>query len=95
MTSGRQVRDFLPVQKAAAWLLDACTRADITPGLPVVENIGSGEPLAVADFARAEWSRLGATGRLLIGALPDRANEVYRFVPLIDSEVSRGIFHQP
>ena len=81
MTSGSQVSDFIPVTVVANHFLDACTRSDISPGAPLVVNIGSGSPTSLLDFAKAEWSRMGATGELLPGSLPDRPDQIERYVP--------------
>jgi nucleoside-diphosphate-sugar epimerase len=81
MTSGRQVSDFVPVAAVAAHLLEACTRTDVAPGRPLVTNIGSGVANSLLSFAAAERERLGATGRLRPGVLPDRPDQIERYVP--------------
>jgi nucleoside-diphosphate-sugar epimerase len=81
MTSGRQVSDFIPVAAVAAHLLEACTRPDISAGVPLVTNIGSGVATSLLAFAEREWGRLGATGRLLPASLPDRPDQIERYVP--------------
>jgi len=81
MTSGRQVSDFVPVAAVAGHLLEACTRPDVSPGRPLVANIGSGVTTSLLAFAEAEWVRLGATGRLCPGVLPDRPDQIERYVP--------------
>jgi len=83
MTSGLQVRDFVPVEKVAEALVAGVTRSDLTGGRVLIENIGTGEPRTVRDFATEWWSHWGATGRLLIGSLPDRPGETRRMVPLV------------
>ncbi len=81
MTSGRQVSDFIPVSDVAAHLLAACSRPDVAAGVPLVVNIGSGVATSLLAFAAAEWERLGATGRLRPGVLPDRPDQIERYVP--------------
>lgn len=81
MTSGRQVSDFIPVAEVATHLLEACGRPDVAPGRPLVVNIGSGAATSLLAFAEAEWSRLAATGRLLPASLPDRPDQIERYVP--------------
>jgi UDP-glucose 4-epimerase len=83
MTSGSQVRDFMPVEDVAAALLVACQRPDLRAGEPCVENIGTGRPRKLLDFAEQEWKRFGAKGRLLAGQVANRPDEVERFAPLI------------
>ena len=83
MTSGFQVRDFMPVESLAERLCEAVTRADLPAGRLLVENVGSGTPQSVREFATDWWGRWGGTGKLLFGALPDRPSECPRIVPLI------------
>ncbi|BDS06764.1 CDP-abequose synthase [Oceaniferula spumae] len=83
MSPGLQVRDFINVTEVAAGFVKALERKDLRPGEPVIENLGSGNPRSLIEFAKAEWHNLGATGKLLPGAVPMRANEVMRFVPVV------------
>jgi nucleoside-diphosphate-sugar epimerase len=83
MSPGLQVRDFINVTDVAAGFVRALVRSDLKPGEPVIENLGSGKPRSLIDFATAEWIRLKATGKLLPGSVPMRANEVLRFVPQV------------
>jgi len=85
MTSGSQIRDFMPVEAVAAELLRACQRMDLRPGEPCTENIGSGHPLTLLAFAQQEWQRFDASGQILPGALANRPSDVERFVPLLPS----------
>jgi nucleoside-diphosphate-sugar epimerase len=84
MTPGEQVRDYLPVEDVASMFWKAATTAEIIKGVPLIRNVGSGKPISMRTFAEEWWSRLGATGRLLPGALPYRSNEVMRFVPKVE-----------
>ena len=81
MTSGRQVSDFIPVAEVAGHLLAACERSDVVPGVPLVVNVGSGRSKSLVTFAQAEWNRLEATGKLRPGVLPDRPDQIERYVP--------------
>ncbi len=81
MTSGNQISDFIPVYEVACHLLEGCTRTDIQLGTPLVVNIGSGKAMSLLSFAHAEWTRLKAKGFLLPSALPDRADQIQRYVP--------------
>jgi UDP-glucose 4-epimerase len=83
MTSGAQVRDFQPVQQAARQLLDWLQHPQLQPGQPQLVNLGTGQPRSLLGFARDEWSRLGAQGRLHAGAIEHRPNEVWRYVPAV------------
>ena len=89
MTPGRQVRDFIPVQRVAAIFVDALTRPDLRPGIPLVENVASGEPVVLVQWARRWWKHFGATGKLQIGARPYRDNEMMRYVPAVSARIRR------
>lgn len=80
MTSGAQVRDFIHVEDVARILLKTVTMPDVIPGCPYVANVATGQPLALKDFAELWWRKLGARGRLLVGAIPYRSVEPMRFV---------------
>lgn len=81
MSPGAQVRDFMPVETAAKEMLRACTALPLSGGHPGIVHIASGRAASLAEFAASEWTRLGATGRLLVGALPYRSMEIMRCVP--------------
>lgn len=83
MTEGTQVRDFIAVKDVASAFVSALDRTDIPNGRPVINNLGTGHAQTLASFARKEWERLGATGRLLVGAVPMRKTEVKRCVAFI------------
>ena len=89
MTSGEQIRDYIPVEDVASVIVNAVNRNDILPGIPLVKNVGSGKPVTMRNFAEEWWSRFGANGKLLLGAKPYRPNEPMRYVPLL-SEVQFG-----
>ena len=79
MTSGHQVRDFLPVEEVARTIVAMLT-TPATAGRMLVRNLGSGTGMSVLDFATEWWGRFGATGLLLPGAIPDRSDEPLRYV---------------
>lgn len=83
MTAGEQVRDFQLVQDIAANFLYVVECLDLQPGIPIVKNLGSGQPQKLKDFALRVWTQLNAKGTLRLGGLPYRANEVMRYVPQI------------
>jgi hypothetical protein len=61
--------------------LAAVQDSTIAPGIPCVRNVGSGRPQTVRQFAERWWREFGAQGKLLIGDLPYRSDEVMRYVP--------------
>ena len=79
MSAGEQVRDYIPVESVADAFLEAVLRDDVRAGVPVVENVASGEPVSMRGFAERWWSAWDAKGRLLIGAVPYRPGEPMRF----------------
>jgi len=81
LTPGEQVRDFIAVERVAAELLTAARDEAVEPGLPQVRNVGSGRPQTVRQFAEHWWREFGAQGKLLLGELPYRSDEVMRYVP--------------
>jgi len=82
MTSGEQVRDFVPVEDVARQFLEACSEP-LVPGDPHIRNIGSGNPQTLRQFAEYWWKHWEASGKLKFGELPYRVGEVMRYVPKI------------
>jgi len=83
MTDGSQVRDFISVEEVAKRFLKVALRKDLVPGAPCIENVGTGSELTLKCFAKFWWEKWGASGQLLFGAVPLRANEIMRYVPKI------------
>jgi hypothetical protein len=83
MSSGLQVRDFVPVGQVAVEFLAAVSETGLEAGRPVIRNLGSGYPQTLLSFAETWWMLLGATGKLRPGVLPTRRNDVVRYVPNI------------
>lgn len=81
LTPGEQVRDFIGVEHVAAELLAAAGDEAVEPGVPRVRNVGEGRPQTVRHFAEHWWREFGAQGKLLVGELPYRSDEVMRYVP--------------
>ena len=88
MTSGDQIRDFVPIEIVIKKLIDACLREDIYSFTPLIENIGTGNGISLRKFAEKEWERLSAKGRILFGEIESRENEIKRLVALIDKNKS-------
>lgn len=87
MTAGEQVRDFVPVEFAAAHFV-AAARTEFAPARATVLNIGTGVPRTLRDFAEEWWARSGASGRLKLGEVPYRPNEIMRYVPDISETLA-------
>lgn len=86
MTSGKQIRDFTPVEFAATQILDIATSLDLTPGRPVFRNIGTGRPQQLREFAAFWWRQWQASGRIIFGEIPDRPNEVMYYIPELTND---------
>jgi nucleoside-diphosphate-sugar epimerase len=83
MTPGEQIRDFISVGDTATAFIKALENENMIAGIPVVRNIGTGEPQSLRQFAEFWWSEWKARGQLLVGALPYRDGEVMRYVPKV------------
>jgi len=81
MTNGEQVRDFIHVEQVARQFLTQLEFDSKYKGTPQVLNIGSGNPQSVLEFSKYWWKYWGAKGKLQVGKLPYRKNEVMRYVP--------------
>tara|TARA_X000000950_G_scaffold288731_1_gene407064 strand:- start:3549 stop:4400 length:852 start_codon:yes stop_codon:yes gene_type:complete len=81
MTRGEQLRDFSRVEDIAEDIYWHCRSMMESQSRVFHQNLGSGEALSVASFAKRIWEENNATGNLEIGALPYRLLEVARFVP--------------
>lgn len=81
MALGEQVRDFMPVEDAAAAFLRALNADDLQVGNPAVENLGTGRAQTLIEFATFWWQTWGASGQILAGKIPYRSGEVMRYVP--------------
>jgi nucleoside-diphosphate-sugar epimerase len=83
MTRGEQIRDFIPVETVGGAFVGALARTDLCAGEPKVENLGTGKPQTLRAFAEFWWKQWKAKGRLKVGMLPYRDNEVMHYVPRI------------
>lgn len=80
MTSGEQVRDFAEVGAVVEAVLKVLEKKVVLRNA-IITNIGSGIPMTLLQFAEHWWREFEATGKLLAGAIPHRAQEIERFVP--------------
>lgn len=83
MTEGEQIRDFINVTQVAKRFVDELDFSDVTPGVPFIDNVGTGRPQSLREFAEHWWKEWNAKGKLKFGEVPYRDNEVMRYVPLI------------
>lgn len=87
MTLGEQIRDFIPVEDVASQFLQETERMvnperNREPRIRIV-NVGTGRPQTLREFAEYWWKHWNAKGKLLLGSVPYRNNEVMRYVPEI------------
>jgi len=85
MTMGDQVRDFVPVERVAKYFVDALYRTDLESAGVRTENVGSGRPQSLREFAEFWWTTWNAQGNLLLGKISYRPNEIMRYVPLLET----------
>ncbi|TDK42037.1 NAD-dependent epimerase/dehydratase family protein [Algoriphagus formosus] len=83
MTNGEQVRDFIHVDQVVDHLLSHCIQKTSQIMRFEILNLGSGNPQSIADFAQFWWNKWKAEGNLLLGQIPYRQGEVFRYVPLV------------
>ena len=84
MTPGEQIRDFLSVEETVRRILNGLNFDKESSKKTKFLNIGSGKPQTILSFAKENWSKLNAKGRLQVGHLPYRKNEIMRYVALIE-----------
>jgi nucleoside-diphosphate-sugar epimerase len=75
MSSGRQLRDFIPVTDVAQWLLKLVTHPDAHG----IYNIGCGQPLSLREFAEKRIKAASSAIQLGLGTYPDRKDEPAAF----------------
>ena len=86
MTLGEQIRDFTPVDKMAELLINQCLLISESSKVSFeVSNLGSKSVMTLREFAEFWWDKFNATGKLNLGTVPYRPNEVMRYVPLLNS----------
>jgi len=83
MTKGEQIRDFIHVEQVAKQFVEQLNFDNVCKGEPQILNIGSGKPQTVLAFSEYWWKQWNAKGKLQVGAIPYRDNEVMRYVPEI------------
>lgn len=79
LSSGTQVRDFVPVGTVESAFTTVTCQPEPELGVRV-RNVGTGEGMTVRLFAEQWWAHWGATGTLHFGAIPDREDEPHRMV---------------
>lgn len=85
MTPGEQVRDFVPVENVADQFFDVIDNSKLKPGSPYLINVASGNPQTIKEFSQHQWHKFSTGGRLNIGSIPYRPQEVMRYVPSMEA----------
>ncbi len=75
MSSGRQIRDFIPVSQVAQHLLDLA----VNQRAQGVYNCGSGHPVSLREFAEKQIGKSFSSIDLKLGVHPDRQDEPLAF----------------
>jgi nucleoside-diphosphate-sugar epimerase len=81
MTSGEQIRDFMPVEAVAATFLARAQKGNGSNPCSEILNLSSGNPCSLREFAADWWQIFRAKGSLLYDKLPYRNGEVMRYIP--------------
>jgi nucleoside-diphosphate-sugar epimerase len=80
MSKGEQLRDFIPVEEVAKTFLQAMNFDNTQPGKPLIEHVATGTPQTVLEFSRHWWEFWQAKGKLEVGVVPYRHNEMMRVI---------------
>jgi len=75
MSSGRQVRDYISVDRLAQLLLRLCKH----PQAQGIYNCGSGQPVSLRELAQDRIDASFSSMQLRLGVYPDRADEPLAF----------------
>ena len=75
MSSGRQVRDFVPVKQVAQFFLKLASH----PEAHGVCNCGSGTPISLREFVESNIAKSSSNISLKFGVYPDRTDEPLAF----------------
>ncbi len=78
MSGGEQVRDFISVEEVARKFVLALDFSGSVLGQPFMGHVATGRPQSLLAFAQHWWRHWGGTGKLIVGAMPYRHNEVMR-----------------
>jgi len=76
----KYIRDFVRVEDAAKFIVDQSKNKSLKKGFPLVMNYGSGEGITLLDFAKNEWNRLKAKGKIINNSVTFDEEEVMRIV---------------
>lgn len=85
MTKGEQIRDFINVLDVVKQIEIYCRKNDVKSGEMLIENVASGKPVTLKEFAEYWWIKWEARGTINYGAIPYRKNEQMRYVPKVTS----------
>ena len=80
MTGGEQIRDFLAVESVAATFLQRAIAENPERTRFKLFNLSSGDPCTLRVFAEHLWEQMGAKGRLLLGKVKYRPDEVMNYI---------------
>jgi UDP-glucose 4-epimerase len=80
MTSGEQIRDFIPVEEVALSFLKDLKLDNGIDFTPRVKNVCSGKGISILEFASSWWGIWNAKSKLIPGKIPSRKDEPIRFV---------------
>lgn len=76
----KYIRDFVKVEDAAKFIIDKSKDSILKSGSPLVINYGSGKGITLLDFAKNEWIRLKAKGKIINHSFNSDNKEEIRIV---------------
>lgn len=81
MTEGKQIRNFIHVKDLVEIFINELNFENVKKQNPMIINVGSHENQSVLEFSKFWWNTFQARGKLVIGSLPYRENEIMQYIP--------------
>lgn len=89
LTRGAQIRDFVPIEAVAEMFLDGVCRSDLRPGIPKIENLGTGNPTRVSDWILDLWRQLNPRSVVRVGSLSQSIDDIENLAPQVSPRIRR------
>lgn len=78
MSAGDQIRNFIPVEEVARQFVDALNFTGNEAGQPEIRHVATEHTSTLLEFSQNWWERWQAKGKLKVGEVPYRKNEMMR-----------------
>jgi len=89
LTRGDQIRDFVPVKAVVEMFLDGVYRRDLRPGIPKIENLGSGNSTRVSDWVLDLWRQLNPPATVRVGSIEKHSDDLLNLAPHVSVRMRR------